>query len=321
MSEVEIMNFNRLPSQHDFVLDQFCPHANGTFKDGYLKGLKSNGRFCYELKDLRKGFQFSLKEIEDATNGLAIENVVGSGDHGIVYLGLLPDNRRVAVKRLACDSRQPEELFTSQMEAIRHVKHKTLVKLLGCCTEGAYRILVSEYVDNGNLHHWLHGFPGPVSSLTWKIRLNIISGVAKGYVNPDCHSTSTLTEGNDIYSFGILIMEIISGKVPLYNNQSQSLIVQWFKSMIYKGKVANVVDPKLPEMPSSKELKRIILVALRCVDPDVNPRLKMGAIVRMLETDLLLFYEHKIVMEHCEHDHFSQRHAPGALGDTHLGAK
>ncbi|CAL0332817.1 unnamed protein product [Lupinus luteus] len=36
-------------------------------------------------------------------------------------------------------SRKPEVLFTSQMEAIRHVKHKTLVKLLGCCTEGAYR--------------------------------------------------------------------------------------------------------------------------------------------------------------------------------------
>ncbi|XP_019449699.1 PREDICTED: probable serine/threonine-protein kinase At1g01540 [Lupinus angustifolius] len=261
------------------------------------------------------------------------------------------------------------------MEAIRHVKHKTLVKLLGCCTEGAYRILVSEYVDNGNLHHWLHDLPGLVSSLTWKIRLNIISGVAKGlaylheevepkiihgniksrdilldhhwnpkisdfglfkllspdwshvimealgYVNPDCHSTSTMTEGNDIYSFGILIMEIISGKVPLYHNQSQSLIVQWFKSMISKGKIADVVDPKLPAMPSSKELKRIILVALRCIDPDVNPRLKMGAIVRMLETDLLLFYEHKIVMEHYEHDHFSQRHAPGTLGHSHLGAK
>ncbi|KAE9617391.1 hypothetical protein Lalb_Chr03g0034871 [Lupinus albus] len=60
--------------------------------------------------------------------------------------------------------------------------------------------------------------------------------------------------------------------------------------MISKGKVAYLVDPKLPEMPSSKELKRVILVALRCVDPDVNPRLKMGAIVRMLETDILLFY-------------------------------
>jgi len=43
--------------------------------------------------------------------------------------------------------------------------------------------------------------------------------------------------------------------------------------MISNGKIENVVDPKLLEMPASKVLKR---VALRCVDPDVNPRLIMG---------------------------------------------
>lgn len=39
---------------------------------------------------------------------------------------------------------------------------------------------VSEYVDNGNLHYWLHEFPGQVSPLTWTIRSNIIHNVAKG---------------------------------------------------------------------------------------------------------------------------------------------
>lgn len=39
-----------------------------------------------------------------------------------------------------------------------------------------------EYVNNGNLEQWLHGDVGPVSPLTWDMRIKIILGTAKGYV-------------------------------------------------------------------------------------------------------------------------------------------
>lgn len=61
--------------------------------------------------------------------------------------------------------------------------------------------------------------------------------------------------------------------------------------MVYGQKIAHVVDPSIPEMPSLKELKRILLVALRCVDPDAKDRPQMGEIIHMLEPrDLLLGY-------------------------------
>ena len=41
-------------------------------------------------------------------------------------------------------------------------------------------MLVYEYVDNGNLEQWLHGDVGPVSPLTWDIRMRIAVGTAKG---------------------------------------------------------------------------------------------------------------------------------------------
>lgn len=44
------------------------------------------------------------------------------------------------------------------------------------------RMLVYEYVNNGNLDQWLHGDVGDVSPLTWEIRVNIILGTAKGYI-------------------------------------------------------------------------------------------------------------------------------------------
>ena len=43
-----------------------------------------------------------------------------------------------------------------------------------------FRMLVFEYIDNGNLEQWLHGDVGPVSPLTWDIRMKIALGTAKG---------------------------------------------------------------------------------------------------------------------------------------------
>jgi hypothetical protein len=63
----------------------------------------------------------------------------------------------------------------------------------------------------------------------------------------------------------------------------QPYLIEWLKSMVVNQKIANVVDPKLPEMPNSKELKRIILIALRCVDTDITHRPNMGEVIHMLE--------------------------------------
>ena len=95
-----------------------------------------------------------------------------------------------------------------EVETIGRVRHKNLVRLLGYCVEGAYRcyalqsvplfvnsfsevlllkfgmvvdrMLVYEYVENGNLDQWLHGDVGDVSPLTWEMRMNIVIGTAKG---------------------------------------------------------------------------------------------------------------------------------------------
>lgn len=61
--------------------------------------------------------------------------------------------------------------------------------------------------------------------------------------------------------------------------------------MVGSRKSEEVVDPKLPERPASKALKRLILVALKCVDPDAQKRPKMGHVIHMLESEDLLSRE------------------------------
>lgn len=57
--------------------------------------------------------------------------------------------------------------------------------------------------------------------------------------------------------------------------------------MVTSRNAEGIVDRRLPEQnkPSSRALKRALLVALRCVDPNAQKRPKMGHIVHMLEAD------------------------------------
>uniref|UniRef100_A0A0E0DRV0 non-specific serine/threonine protein kinase n=1 Tax=Oryza meridionalis TaxID=40149 RepID=A0A0E0DRV0_9ORYZ len=297
-----------------------------------------------EVSHLGWGHWYTLRELEEATAAFAPEHVVGEGGYGIVYRGVLADGCEVAVKNLLNNRGQAEREFKVEVEAIGRVRHKNLVRLLGYCAEGAHRILVYEYVDNGNLEQWLHGDVGPVSPLSWDIRMNIVLGTAKGitylheglepkvvhrdikssnilldkrwnpkvsdfglakllgsdsnyvttrvmgtfgYVAPEYASTGMLNERSDVYSFGILIMEIISGRSPVDYARAPGEVnlVEWLKNMVSNRDYEAVLDPKLPEKPTSKALKKALLVALRCVDPDSQKRPKMGHVIHMLEVD------------------------------------
>ncbi|RZR88215.1 hypothetical protein BHM03_00015770 [Ensete ventricosum] len=116
---------------------------------------------------------------------------------------------------------------------------------------------------------------------------NVSFFLVSSYVAPEYASTGMLNESSDIYSFGILIMEIISGRSPVdYSRPPGEVnLVDWLKTMVSNRNSEGVLDPKIPEKPSSRALKRTLLVALRCVDPDSRKRPKMGHIIHMLEVD------------------------------------
>ncbi|XP_027162796.1 probable serine/threonine-protein kinase At1g01540 [Coffea eugenioides] len=324
--------------------DEHC----STGASGIIVTSNGNKAECPPMAlDIRPGKEYTFNEIEAATNGFADENIVGCGDYGVVYRGVLFDHTRVAIKKLLVNRGTLKD-FVAGVEAMWCLRHKNLVKLLGYCREGMFRMVVYEYVDNGNLNQWLHESTSKVSRLTWEIRMSIIEGIAKGlaylhedsepgithrhlkssnilldkqwnpkisdfgiskffgpewshatalpmgmsgYIAPECASTCILDVKSDVYSFGILVMEIVSGKTSVQYSitEIEEYLIDWIKLMVSEQKFDQVVDPSLPEMPSVKELKRILLLALRCVDPDADKRPNMGNVIHMLEPrDLLL---------------------------------
>ncbi|TKV95241.1 hypothetical protein SEVIR_9G349100v4 [Setaria viridis] len=120
-----------------------------------------------------------------------------------------------------------------------------------------------------------------------------------GYVAPEYAKTGMLTERSDVYSFGVLVMEVITGRTPVdYTRPADEVnLVEWLKHMVAERRVEEVLDPRLPEPPPSKALKRAILAALRCVDPEGSQRPTMAHVVHMLEDDQIQRDEFKLARD------------------------
>ncbi|CAI5513393.1 unnamed protein product, partial [Closterium sp. Naga37s-1] len=227
--------------------------------------------------------EFTMKEMQQATNNWADANLLGSGGFGDVFKGVSPQDGATlwAVKRAKVITND----FQREVHEMATKHHPNLVRLLGYATCGDLRerieqILVYEFISNGDLDKWLSAdAPSP---LTLRQRLDIIVGAARGfeylhsfgivhrdikpanilldsnmqpkvadfglvrveegtsaqatrvmgtsgYVDPAYARTRKATPATDVYSFGILMLVVLTGKPATYEddkNHSRG-ILKW----------------------------------------------------------------------------------------------
>ncbi|CAF2056768.1 unnamed protein product [Brassica oleracea] len=74
-----------------------------------------------------------------------------------------------------------------------------------------------------------------------------------GYLDPDdekfiytfrYHRTNSLSEKSDIYSFGIVLLEIITNQPVIDKTRERTHINEWAVLMLTKGDIRNIIDPK-----------------------------------------------------------------------------
>ncbi|KAG8656378.1 hypothetical protein MANES_04G127280v8 [Manihot esculenta] len=88
-----------------------------------------------------------------ATNYFSLANFLGEGAFGQTYIATL-DGENVVIKRL---KRTSSENTLQEINYLGFVRHPNLVKVIGHCSDGFNRLLVSEFVSNKTLKYHLYG--------------------------------------------------------------------------------------------------------------------------------------------------------------------
>ncbi|WOG96043.1 hypothetical protein DCAR_0415373 [Daucus carota subsp. sativus] len=143
------------------------------------KFFEQNGGFLLRQQSISEGGSiestkhFTYEELKKATNNYAADRIVGQGGYGIVYEGILPDQRVVAVKRSKVLDTSQIDQFINEVVVLAQVNHRNVVKLLGCCLECEVPLLVYEFISNGTLFHHVHSTDGGLSWLSLDNRLRV----------------------------------------------------------------------------------------------------------------------------------------------------
>nr|WIL59877.1 nodulation protein [Melilotus officinalis] len=289
---------------------------------------------------------FSYDQVLEITNGFSSENVIGEGGFGRVYKALMPDGRVGAVKLLKAGSGQGEREFRAEVDTISRVHHRHLVSLIGYCLSERQRVLIYEFVPNGNLDQHLHESEWNV--LDWPKRMKIAIGAARGlaylhegcnpkiihrdiksanilldnayeaqvadfglarltddaythvstrvmgtfggYMAPEYATSGKLTDRSDVFSFGVVLLELVTGRKPVDPTQpvGDESLVEWARPLLLRaietGDFSELVDPRLQRQYVESEMVRMIEAAAACVRHSAPKRPRMVQIARALDS-------------------------------------
>lgn len=113
-----------------------------------------------------------------------------------------------------------------------------------------------------------------------------------GYMAPEYASSGKLTEKSDVFSFGVMMLELITGRQPIDLTgkfMEDDSLVDWARPHLTKaledGNYNELVDPRLEDNFTQHEMARLVACAAASIRHSARRRPKMSQIVRALEGD------------------------------------
>ncbi|KAM7473410.1 hypothetical protein LguiB_020653 [Lonicera macranthoides] len=256
---------------------------------------------------------FSYETLERATNYFHDTNKLGRGASGSVYKGTLPDGKIVAVKRLLFNTSHitgPESLLVYEYVQNRslhdhlfgkknenhqllswEVRHKII---LGTAEGLAY---LHEYSKFRIIHRDIKlsnvllddDFTPKIADfglvrLFPENKTHISTAIAgtPGYMAPEYVVRGKLTQKADVYSFGVLVIEVLCGKRNTAFSENSFSILQKVWNLYGSGRSSDAIDPKLEGNFQENEASRLLQIGLLCAQASAKLRPSMANVVKML---------------------------------------
>ncbi|XP_057448786.1 LRR receptor-like serine/threonine-protein kinase FEI 2 [Lotus japonicus] len=109
-----------------------------------------------------------------------------------------------------------------------------------------------------------------------------------GYLAPEYMQSGRATEKTDVYSFGVLTLEVLSGKRPTDASfiEKGLNIVGWLNFLITENRAREIVDP-LCEGVQVDSLDALLTMAIQCVSSSPEDRPTMHRVVQLLESEVV----------------------------------
>ncbi|TYI03490.1 hypothetical protein ES332_A11G343200v1 [Gossypium tomentosum] len=258
---------------------------------------------------------FTLRQIKAATNDFHASNKIGEGGFGPVYKGTLAEGTMVAVKQLSARSKKGNG--NQLMLIYEYLENNSLARALfgpqesqsildwptrkkiciGIARGLAYLheesrlkivhrdIKASNVLLDKNLNPKISDFG--LAKLDEEDNTHISTRIAGtyGYMAPEYALHGHLTEKADVYSFGIVALEIVSGRcnTRIRPKQEPFILLEWAHVLKENGNLLELVDTRIGSDCDKNEVMTMINVALLCTNPTASARPPMSSVVSIPE--------------------------------------
>ncbi|XVE78821.1 hypothetical protein DITRI_Ditri14bG0008700 [Diplodiscus trichospermus] len=109
----------------------------------------------------------------------------------------------------------------------------------------------------------------------------------KGYVAPEWFRNLPVTAKVDVYSFGVLLVEIICCRKSVVDEENgeghNSILTYWAYDCYVEGTMEDLIGDEMEAINDMKNLERFFVVAFWCIQEDPNLRPTMRRVTHMLE--------------------------------------